>query len=112
MTMVRLESWTDLESLPRTKWNIPQPLESEEREDALKTGGLDLILTPGLGFTKDGWRIGRGKGFYDSFLQTYSSNFSPPYTIGIALSLSEVDHIPVTPNDIQLDEILFPCDKT
>jgi len=38
MDMVRLYSLQDLENLPRTKWNIPQPLESEERENALDTG--------------------------------------------------------------------------
>lgn len=61
MTMVRIHSIKELELLPKTKWNIPQPLESEEREDCLKTGGLDLILTPGLAFTNKGWRLGRGK---------------------------------------------------
>lgn len=38
MDMVQLYSLQDLENLPRTKWNIPQPLESEERENALDTG--------------------------------------------------------------------------
>ena len=61
MTMVRIHSIQELINLPKTKWNIPQPLESEEREDCLKTGGLDLILVPGLCFTKEGWRLGRGK---------------------------------------------------
>ena len=59
--MVRIHSIRELTLLPKTKWNIPQPLESEEREDCFKTGGLDLILTPGLAFTKEGWRLGRGK---------------------------------------------------
>lgn len=36
--MVRLNSLQDLENLPRTKWNIQQPVESEERENALDTG--------------------------------------------------------------------------
>jgi hypothetical protein len=38
MEMVRLYSLQDLENLPRTKWNIKQPPESEERENALETG--------------------------------------------------------------------------
>lgn len=40
MCMVKLESLEDLESLPVTKWNIKQPLESEEREDAFLKGAL------------------------------------------------------------------------
>ncbi|GFG38041.1 hypothetical protein Cfor_02327 [Coptotermes formosanus] len=38
MDMVQLYSLQDLENLPRTKWNIQQPLGSEERENALDTG--------------------------------------------------------------------------
>jgi 5-formyltetrahydrofolate cyclo-ligase len=38
MQMVRLHSLQDLETLPTTKWNIKQPPESEERENALETG--------------------------------------------------------------------------
>ncbi|HEX8339905.1 MAG TPA: 5-formyltetrahydrofolate cyclo-ligase [Tepidisphaeraceae bacterium] len=29
---------------------------------------IDLVLVPGMGFTEDGHRIGRGMGFYDRFL--------------------------------------------
>jgi 5-formyltetrahydrofolate cyclo-ligase len=106
MTMVHIASLSDMESLPKTKWNIPQPLESEEREDCLKTGGLDLILAPGLAFTRDCWRLGRGKGYYDNFLNLYGTKFSHPYTIGLALRQCIVDHIPTTPNDVQLDEVI------
>ena len=29
---------------------------------------IDLVVVPGLGFTPNGHRIGRGMGFYDRFL--------------------------------------------
>lgn len=38
MDMVLLKSWQDYESLPLTSWNIRQPADDEDREDALKTG--------------------------------------------------------------------------
>jgi 5-formyltetrahydrofolate cyclo-ligase len=50
MEMVRLYSLQDLENLPTTKWNIKQPLESEERENALETGFVSANF---LGLTKD-----------------------------------------------------------
>lgn len=108
MTMVRIHSLEQLEGLPKTKWNIPQPQEvNNVLDDCLESGGLDLILSPGLGFTKDGWRIGRGKGYYDNFLRNYSQKFSAPYVIGLALKPSIVDNIPCSSNDVKLDEIIY-----
>lgn len=108
MTMVRVVSEADLESLPKTKWNIPQPLESDVREDCLITGGIDLILTPGLAFTVSGCRLGRGKGYYDNFLRFYCSLFPAPFVAGLALRQSIVETIPTTPNDVNLDCVLHP----
>lgn len=110
MTMVYIHSFNEIELLPRTKWNIPQPLENDQREDCLQSGGLDLILTPGLAFTKEGCRLGRGKGFYDNFIRNYSSLHKPPYLIGLALNPSIVDLIPCTPNDVEMNEVIsaFP----
>lgn len=44
--MVKLKSFHDLKSLPRTKWNILQPADDDVREDALDTG----IFCNSIGF--------------------------------------------------------------
>ncbi|KAK9717372.1 5-formyltetrahydrofolate cyclo-ligase family [Popillia japonica] len=64
MEMVRLNDMKDWENLPLTKWKIKQPLLSERRENATDTGGLDLIIIPGVAFTRDGKRLGHGAGYY------------------------------------------------
>jgi 5-formyltetrahydrofolate cyclo-ligase len=102
-----MNTYEELESLPKTKWNIPQPSETDQREDCLQIGGLDLILTPGLAFTKEGHRLGRGKGFYDKFFVAYNSLYKPPHLIGLALNPSIVDDIPYTLNDVKMDEVLY-----
>ncbi|MGD0767509.1 MAG: 5-formyltetrahydrofolate cyclo-ligase [Tepidisphaeraceae bacterium] len=60
---------------------------------------LDLVIVPGLGFTADGHRIGRGMGFYDRFLA--QSDF-----IGVSCGLGFEDQIvpqlPVLDHDMPL----------
>ncbi|XP_068131067.1 5-formyltetrahydrofolate cyclo-ligase [Hyperolius riggenbachi] len=107
MDMVKLSSLEEIQQLPATSWNIRQPLEEDCREEALSSGGLDLILVPGLGFDKEGHRLGRGKGYYDTYLQRCSHQLSAkPYTIALAFQEQMCDSIPVTDNDIEIDEII------
>ncbi|XP_072004898.1 5-formyltetrahydrofolate cyclo-ligase isoform X2 [Engystomops pustulosus] len=107
MDMVRLGSLEEINQLPVTTWNIRQPGEEDCREEALATGGLDLVLVPGLGFDKEGHRLGRGKGYYDTFLERYSRHLSEkPYTIALAYQEQICDSIPVTENDFEIDEII------
>jgi 5-formyltetrahydrofolate cyclo-ligase len=51
---------------------VAQPEDAEARENALSDGrGLDLIIVPGLAFTLEGDRLGRGKGYYDTYLERH-----------------------------------------
>ncbi|CAG7817074.1 unnamed protein product [Allacma fusca] len=106
MEMLRLHSWQDFETLPLTKWNIRQPSEKDNREEALTSGGLDLILVPGLGFTNQGNRIGRGKGYYDRYLEKCAATSQPPVAIGLAFMEQIVSEIPSDATDITLDYIV------
>jgi len=60
---------------------------------------IDLVIVPGLGFTKTGYRIGRGMGFYDRFL-------AQPEFLGVSCGLSfeeqVVDSLPVLDHDVPL----------
>ncbi|XP_072258611.1 5-formyltetrahydrofolate cyclo-ligase isoform X1 [Pyxicephalus adspersus] len=111
MDMVRLNSVEEIKNLPVTSWNIRQPGEEECLEEALTTGGLDLVLVPGLGFDKEGHRLGRGKGYYDTFLERCNQQLSAkPYTIALAFQEQLCTSIPVTDSDFKIDEILFTED--
>ncbi|XP_006628680.2 5-formyltetrahydrofolate cyclo-ligase [Lepisosteus oculatus] len=108
MDMLKLTAAQDIQALPVTSWNIRQPGDNEEREEALATGGLDLILMPGLGFDRSGNRLGRGKGYYDTYLQRCMQYpKGKPYTIGLAFKEQVCTAVPVDENDIRIDEILF-----
>jgi len=109
MKMVHLRDINDYNSLPLTAWNIKQPNEDECRETAIESGGLDLIILPGLGFTTDGLRIGRGKGYYDNYLTEHLTKIGrKPFTVGLAFSAQICSEIPCTDHDVKLDMILHP----
>lgn len=108
MKMVKLDSLEDYEKLPETKWKIKQPADNDIRPDALETGGLDLILMPGLGFTQSGDRLGRGKGYYDTYLEKCFQKGFKPKTIALAYKQQICEEIPVTESDIKVDFVLCP----
>ncbi|XP_066210876.1 5-formyltetrahydrofolate cyclo-ligase isoform X1 [Saccopteryx leptura] len=107
MDMVKLASPEEISSLPKTSWNIHQPGEDEVREEALSTGGLDLIFLPGLGFDKEGNRLGRGRGYYDTYLQRCERQHAKPYTIALAFKEQICLQVPVDENDMKVDEVLY-----
>lgn len=82
----------------------------EARENALDMSRcLDLILMPGLGFSTNGRRLGRGKGYYDHYLIRCKRQCSEaPFTLGIAFAAQRSEEIPVTELDISVDQVIFP----
>jgi len=65
---------------------------------------IDCILVPGLGFDKENYRLGYGKGFYDQFL----AKATHILTIGVGFKeqLSE-EPLPRDPWDIPVQELLL-----
>jgi 5-formyltetrahydrofolate cyclo-ligase len=70
---------------------------------AMDAKRLDLVLVPGIGFSVDGARLGRGKGFYDRVLSGISG-----FRCGVAFDCQVVAALPVEPHDIYLNGILTP----
>ena len=64
---------------------------------------LDLILVPGVGFALTGFRLGRGKGYYDRLLAQVSG-----FKCGIAFDWQVAVEVPAESHDIRLDCILTP----
>jgi len=64
---------------------------------------LDFALVPGLGFSLNGGRLGRGKGFYDRLLADCSG-----FKCGVAFDCQLADDFPLEPHDVLLNCILTP----
>lgn len=72
-------------------------------------GLLDLVITPGLGFTTQGLRLGRGMGYYDRFFKKCKNELPRfPYTIGLAFYEQILPDIPIEEHDFSLDLIVAP----
>jgi len=64
---------------------------------------LDLALVPGLGFTRNGLRLGRGGGFYDRLLRN-----TPAVRCGVCREEQLLDRLPAEPHDVRLQIVVTP----
>lgn len=64
---------------------------------------IDLFVVPGLGFTRDGKRLGRGGGYYDATLRSASERSR---RVGLGFSEQVVDDIPVNTDDVLMDLVV------
>jgi 5-formyltetrahydrofolate cyclo-ligase len=70
---------------------------------------IDLFIVPGVRFSRDGGRIGHGKGYYDRFLSKYPH----AYKIGVCFS-SQIENKPLSlqPHDVKMNYIVAPDNST
>jgi 5-formyltetrahydrofolate cyclo-ligase len=80
---------------------IPQSPKSES--DLHLPEIIDLILVPGLAFSKDRHRLGRGGGFFDRLL---AGPAAKAFKVGICFSFQLLDTIPTEAHDVVMDVIV------
>lgn len=84
------------EDLKPGYYNIPEPVTDIEAPKA------DLIIVPGVAFSKEGARLGYGGGFYDRFLAD-----NQIYSIGVGYDFQLKDNVPTEEFDRILNEIVI-----
>ncbi len=72
-------------------------------EHVIEPARIDLILVPGLAFTRDGRRLGRGGGFYDRLLAQLPAACAK---IGVCFALQQVGEISCEPHDMRVDAVV------
>lgn len=77
-----------LDQLQKSKWGILEPDESLGAQRA-SLNEIDLMLLPALAFDSLGYRLGRGKGFYDRTLKGFLGQ-----RLGLAYSFQILQHLP------------------
>jgi 5-formyltetrahydrofolate cyclo-ligase len=78
---------------------IREPVETLSDEVAISQ--ISGFLVPGLGFDQNGWRLGKGKGFFDRALQTAEG-----IKVGVSLSAFVTSSLPHEPHDIPMDVVV------
>jgi 5-formyltetrahydrofolate cyclo-ligase len=86
--------WKILEP-PRERWGEPGK-EAEPDE-------LDLVMVPGVGFDRDGARMGNGQGYYDRLLHQVRPD-AP--LVALAFECQIFPELPVGPHDISMDKVV------
>lgn len=85
-------------------YRILEPKSDWEKYSIQQITEKTLILVPGLAFNLEGQRLGRGKGFYDRFLQQIQEK--NPVTCGICFTICITKAIPVEKTDFKVDFLL------
>ncbi len=89
--------------LERNSYGIWEPPAESELLDAA-AGEPAIVIVPGLAFDRSGYRLGRGRGYYDRWLSeiqdsSASEAFSP---VGIGYSIQLVPEVPRERHDVPL----------
>jgi len=82
----------------RSVFGIP---EAPDGTPAIDPAAADLILVPALSFSKDGCRIGYGKGYYDRYLKRCGG-----YSIGLCFDACLRNTLPTNANDHRVQMII------
>ena len=77
-------------------WNIPQPSDGE-------TLVPQVVIAPLVGFSRDGYRLGYGGGYYD---RTLAASPAHTLTIGVGYSAAALPAFEPQPHDIPMDVIV------
>ena len=66
----------------------------------IEIADIDVFLVPGVAFTRDGKRLGRGAAYYDV---TLAKRARQAQTIGIAFECNVVTELPTESHDVRVD---------
>jgi len=90
--------WSFSEILKVNKYGIPEP----ETKNIVYP---DILLVPLVAFDKNLNRLGYGGGYYDRLIEKLSKK-KKIIKIGLALSIQEIDKVPINVYDQKLDYII------
>jgi 5-formyltetrahydrofolate cyclo-ligase len=79
----------------------PEIVEISEQEN-----NIEMILLPGMAFTRDGKRLGRWGGWYDRAITFIKQKNPTCVLVGVCFSAQLIDDLPVEEHDQRMDMII------
>lgn len=84
-------------------YGILEPVEALARASDLEIGEIDFAIIPGVAFDTDGYRLGRGGGYFDRFLPRLSHRCM---TVGVCFEEQLVERVPRDPWDVPVKRVI------
>ena len=69
---------------------------------AVDAASIGCVVLPGIGFSADGYRLGRGGGYYDATLR----GMLGARRLALAFDVQLLDELPLEPHDARLDAVV------
>ena len=91
----------DCDARKVTGVSIPQSPKPDHELHLPET--IDLILVPGLAFSRGRHRLGRGGGYFDRLL---GGRGAQAFKLGICFSFQIVDQLPSEPHDVTMNAVV------
>ena len=92
----------DLDNVQMGEWGMREPVATDQ---GITPDEFDLILVPGLAFTRTGDRLGYGGGYYDRYLAKVRPS---TICVGLAYDFQVIPSLTVESFDFRLDYVLTP----
>jgi len=100
---LRFAPWRPGEALVTNRHGIPEPDVAEA--SLLEPEAMALVVLPLVAFDAAGQRLGMGAGWYDRSFAFRSGRQAPPYLVGAAFAVQQVDALAAESWDVPLDAI-------
>lgn len=98
-TPLSFRPWRADGAMTEDCYGIPTPATAEVVQP-------QLVIVPLLGFTRTGFRLGYGGGFYDRTLSLWRSQGWRGTTVGVGFADAEVADFTPAPHDVPLDVVV------
>jgi 5-formyltetrahydrofolate cyclo-ligase len=103
----KLDLWwlQAMDELVIGKWKILEPPRHRWHEPArlVRPAELDIVIAPGVAFSRAGGRLGNGQGYYDRLLEQVRGDCP---LVGLCYECQLFDDLKVDPHDIFMDKVI------